>query len=472
MKKLFKMLAFSLVVALSAGLFVGCGEDPTALQTNMITLSYTSVAYDGTEKTPEVTVTIDEEVVDAEEYTVEYSDNKKAGNAVVTITAVEDSDVISGSVSVGFVITQAAADVANITDLNAIMQDANYSEANVTENLIIAGNTTLTIPEGFTVNMGNNQLTIAASATLKIDGKLTSYKPIINGGTISGEGEYVAYVDSFEELNSALRNADEVILEADIAAADASGAYLNINAENTNFGVVLNLNGHTINKRVAIRNTEQIDFNITIKNGTINGGAEDYAITVHNRASSADKYVIRLEDLVSTSGETGLSTNGLAENDNTTIIATNCTFGSKAGEYGIAEGSVCGVYLPAKYNYKFNNCTFYGKTGYYTKSGTHNIVNCTIEGFKDTYTAPSYNGSGANETGSAFVADSAQGYQTPLVVTINGGTFKSVDGYAIEEVVTTNTAVENDYTTIDITGNPSLTSGAGKEGYKLITNQI
>lgn len=42
--------------------------------------------YDGTEKKPEVTVTLDEQAIDAKDYDVAYTDNTNAGTATVTIT--------------------------------------------------------------------------------------------------------------------------------------------------------------------------------------------------------------------------------------------------------------------------------------------------------------------------------------------------------------------------------------------------
>ena len=63
-----------------------------------ITLGETTFVYDGTAKTPTVTVMDGPTVIPASEYTVGYSNNVNAGTATVTITDNEDGDyIVSGS---------------------------------------------------------------------------------------------------------------------------------------------------------------------------------------------------------------------------------------------------------------------------------------------------------------------------------------------------------------------------------------
>ncbi len=69
-----------------------------------VTLSQQEYTYDGTEKTPEVTVKNGEETVSPENYTVEYSDNTKAGTAKVTVTG---KNGYRGSQTVEFTIKKA-----------------------------------------------------------------------------------------------------------------------------------------------------------------------------------------------------------------------------------------------------------------------------------------------------------------------------------------------------------------------------
>ena len=79
-----------------------------------ITLSETTFVYDGTAKTPTVTVMDGSTVIPASEYTVGYSNNVNAGTATVTITDNEDGDYnISGSTT--FTITAKTVSSPTIT---------------------------------------------------------------------------------------------------------------------------------------------------------------------------------------------------------------------------------------------------------------------------------------------------------------------------------------------------------------------
>ncbi len=112
-------------------------------------------------------------------------------------------------------------------------------------------------------------------------------------------------------------------------------------------------------------------------------------------------------------------------------------------------------------NYSFTNCTFNGGSGIYTKSGTYVLDNCTVTA-TGTYSAPKYNGNGAEPTGSALIVDSAVGYKKTLNITVNGGSFSSVNGYGVEEVSTYKegqTAVS--YATVSL-NNVTLSGGLGK----------
>ena len=135
----------------------------------------------------------------------------------------------------------------------------------------------------------------------------------------------------------------------------------------------------------------------------------------------------------------GIATNGLYTSE-TVVNAKDCKFVSaKVG------GSGLGAYLvSAKHIFNFNNCEFTGFDGYYTKAGHHTLTNCTVSGTGVPPQDASYNGSGANNTGSALIIDSAKGYglskatgyESALTVNVVGGTYSSVARYAIEEVST------------------------------------
>lgn len=71
---------------------------PKTVQNPEIILSQDSYKYDGTEKTPTVTVKDEDKIIPSTEYTVSYSDNKNAGTATVTISSKSGGNyVVSGS---------------------------------------------------------------------------------------------------------------------------------------------------------------------------------------------------------------------------------------------------------------------------------------------------------------------------------------------------------------------------------------
>ena len=77
---------------------------PVDVTNAVITLSQTSYTYDGTEKEPEVTVTVNNIVIPAAYYAVTYTNNVNAGMATVTLTF---KDGITGSSSTTFKIEKA-----------------------------------------------------------------------------------------------------------------------------------------------------------------------------------------------------------------------------------------------------------------------------------------------------------------------------------------------------------------------------
>ena len=72
-----------------------------------------SYAYDGTEKTPTVTIKDGSAVIPASEYTVTYRDNKNVGNATVTITSSAGGNYTFDEQTVNFEITSATAQLTS-----------------------------------------------------------------------------------------------------------------------------------------------------------------------------------------------------------------------------------------------------------------------------------------------------------------------------------------------------------------------
>ena len=80
-----------------------------------VKLSATGYTYDGTAKTPDVTVTYKGETIDASNYTVSYADNTNAGTATVTVTAADDSTLFYGSTTAEFTISKAKIYSENVS---------------------------------------------------------------------------------------------------------------------------------------------------------------------------------------------------------------------------------------------------------------------------------------------------------------------------------------------------------------------
>lgn len=84
----------------------GNDNTPTELFTATVTLEQDSYVYDGTPKTPAVTVTSGEAVLTpGTDYTVSYSNHINVGTATVTVTAAEGQNRYTGSKTVHFTIT-------------------------------------------------------------------------------------------------------------------------------------------------------------------------------------------------------------------------------------------------------------------------------------------------------------------------------------------------------------------------------
>ena len=103
------------------GLSVSAREvkDPT------IILEKDSYTYDGTAKTPGVTVMDGDVVIPAEEYTVTYADNVKAGTASVTITDAEGGNYVIAETTATFTISEKPAQPADPDKQNTVQKDKN-----------------------------------------------------------------------------------------------------------------------------------------------------------------------------------------------------------------------------------------------------------------------------------------------------------------------------------------------------------
>ena len=109
--------------------------EPYALGSNNIILEYAAVKYDGSPKTPGVTVKVGDHVIDSNDYTVDYTNNTGVGNANVRVTA-KDNKNIDGFADKTFEITN--KQMLNISGISN--QTVTYTGKPV----VLAGNLTVT----------------------------------------------------------------------------------------------------------------------------------------------------------------------------------------------------------------------------------------------------------------------------------------------------------------------------------------
>ena len=233
-------------------------------------------------------------------------------------------------------------------------------------------------------------------------------------------------VSTAEELTNALNNVetgDVIILQDNIVT---EGKVTTLRADSRDLDFTLDLNGFAITDRLDLRSTTAdnkesgYSLTVTVKNGTVGSTDESVYYGILLAGGNVDVTLYEVESL----GYYG----GLYENGSwagSTITAEKCTFKGSDAAFG--------AYLPGGHTATFTECTFEGTVGAYVKSGNKTFINCTIKG-NGKYIAPSYNGNGADASGSGLVVDSTVGYNQPMTVTVSGGTISSDNGYAVEEV--------------------------------------
>lgn len=242
----------------------------------------------------------------------------------------------------------------------------------------------------------------------------------------------------------------DIVLMNDITTADR----LTISSAESDVDLTIDLGGYTLTSTESggyvflilgcdtsnAYTPYKYSIDLTIKNGEIITSIDQsYAVDIR---SKSDNVKVSLSDLKMTAVWGGMYSNGIGSG--AVVTAANCEF------IGTGDASV-GAYLPANNTYTFTDCSFSGDDGIYIKSGTYTFNNCTFAASGE-YAEPEYNGNGAPSVGAAMAIDSCQGYQNPIVVTVNGGTFSSVNGYGIMEYITERTEGMEPYATVTIKG--------------------
>lgn len=144
-KKIFSIFMVVILLVCCLSVFTACKKkggdnsggdttpDPVAITESMISLEYSSVVYDRTEKCPTVVLKNGEATIEASQYSVVYENNTNVGTAKVKVLAVEGSTVVSGSAETTFEIT-----IAEIPDVQP-MSYALYNNAEQVPNVLISG---------------------------------------------------------------------------------------------------------------------------------------------------------------------------------------------------------------------------------------------------------------------------------------------------------------------------------------------
>lgn len=465
MRNRFKCLLLSILMLPCLFLLYACNEteEPanlTALSSSMITLEYYTTTYNEEEKTPGVTVKLAGEEISSDNYSVEYFKNVNVGEAVVKVTAKTDSKIISGSAERNFTIARVNKVVSNYEQLSAALNNKNYVNLSLNGNIVIPEGKTLTVRKGVSLTFG--VFTLENNGTLVNYGSiLLSSKPA-GEGTIQNNGTITANVNTREGLLNSFTYANRIVLNGNLTSDTAEMLpSIVIRATDQSYDFVLDLNGYDIETNIYIVGNQTNKLKVVLTNTTsesstvgVNLESCQYGLIVLGDGNETIDVTLNKVNFLGYEG--GIATNG--NNSNGLITAKNCIFESKNLSAENPNAASVGAYLPAKYGYVFNECTFVGYTAYYAKSGNHVLNKCTLQGEGGTYFNPSHYGNGCQPTGSALVCDSAVNYKQPLAIYITGGTFKSQKGYGIEEVSTSAGGQTVSY------GEISVSAGAKMEG--------
>ena len=114
-------------------------KEKIALSACSIQLSEQNYVYDGTEKTPTVTITYNEKTLtEGRDYQVYYADNVNPGTARITVIAKNDSDY-TGTTTITFEIRKSLPENATVIEPGAFSNCANLVDLNIKETVTEIG---------------------------------------------------------------------------------------------------------------------------------------------------------------------------------------------------------------------------------------------------------------------------------------------------------------------------------------------
>lgn len=176
-----KILCFVLILTLTVIGASACSESPVSLETANISLSQTEYVYDGTEKQPDVTITLNEKEVSSNNYDVTYENNINAGTATVKVTGKGD---YKGTVSTNFTIKKAVPTPEAIT----VTAEYNQTIADIVDAKGFTLDQTNTTPsDTVLINVGENTYSIKIVYTPK---DTTNYEIGVQTVNITVVAEY------------------------------------------------------------------------------------------------------------------------------------------------------------------------------------------------------------------------------------------------------------------------------------------
>lgn len=398
MMKNLKSLLCVLILAVASFGLVACGEEdppdiePTTLTIEMVSLEYTSVTYDGEAKIPSVTITLDGNTVPSTEYTTSYTDNINVGTASVLVSAVDNSEVITGSVSVTFVI---APPPITSDDWDGSIDTSWYSAG-------ITSYTFTTAEE------------LAGLASLVNDGNDFS------GVTITMQYDFNLSIADWTPIGSATRSGNSIVGNSFAGTFDGNnksivGMKLGIVTGSDAVGLFGAVTGTVKNVNIKTSTITTASKNAGLIAGLVKGG------TIDNCTTNADS------SITAPDGVGGLIGRVLVEG-----VISNCTNNAVVSSSEAAGGIVGKAYYSDVDKYiTISNCSNTATiSGIYASAGiaglsSANISSCTNSGAINSNTLAG--GIVAEQTCCGKVENSTN---TATINLTNGTTAGGIIGYA------------------------------------------
>lgn len=258
-------------------------------------LEYTAVTYDGTAKTPKITVKDNGVTLYAgKDYTVEYTDNTNIGTATVTITGIGD---YTGNITKKFAIEAISLSDATVTlDTTSYTYDGTAKTPVVTVkhgNKVLANGTDYTVTYSDNTNVGTATVTVSGMGIYKgtitkefaikePENKEPENKEPENKPVSISEAVVSLEKNSYNYDGKAKTPAVTVQVGNDVLAKDTD--YTVSYANNTNIGTAT----VTITGKGNYTGTASATFQIKVKKGSrFTIGAYKYEITGSNTVAFA-----------------------------------------------------------------------------------------------------------------------------------------------------------------------------------------